>query len=276
MSDGQNTEPGRDRQPRYGAYRDPSQPGPAPTTIGSPYQPGLSVPPAGQPGYPTGHQQYGAGQQSYVDPYATSPMGGAPMGGPYSQPPQKLPGRGLPITLIVIGALIAFLVAPIVGVGVGAWSVVQGLDIDKLASQAEGKNAAPNPDTIEVGDNTMIAAMLMSPDESDGTCTAKDAAGDDVAPVQTQKSNSDSNSVTTYVFRADNGGKYTVTCKTADDKMATSMAVTVVDIHDIGRNLVVWAGLTFLIGLGVMVWGIVWLSRRNAERRQVVLGGRRY
>lgn len=239
--------------PAYGAYRDPNDPAPEASTVGSPYTPGTP--------------------QASHDPYASAP---APVtdGPRYSQDgyPRKLPGRGLPITLIVLGAIVAFIVAPIVGLGSTAASMFSGMDVDKITQQAESKTPGQNPTKVDVQGSAVIVAVLTDSQEFSATCEAKGADGKslELAGQQAQKS------AKSYTFMAQEAGSYQVGCVLADGQPAKSMVVMPMDLAGAAKAGLIGGGIAFVIGLAMLIGGIVLLVKRNRARREILASSGSY
>lgn len=235
-----------DRQPpEYGAYRDPSDPAPAGNTVGAPYSPGA----------PT------------YDPYrgASQPMAPVTPGESAGGYPPKLPGRGFPITLIVLGAVVTLLIAPIVAAVGAVSSFLSGVD-PAVFDETKQVAASPNPSTLEVEGQSAILVILTDPSETDAQCTVTDPNGELVkqASAQTQ------NSTRILSYDGAQAGSYRVECVRADGAPATSMHVSVVDLGAIGKGTLIPAVVTVVIGLGMLIGGIVWLVVRNKRRREIL------
>ncbi|MBD3689423.1 hypothetical protein H8R18_07795 [Nanchangia anserum] len=238
-----------DNTPRYGAHRDPSDPVPEPSTVGTPYTPG----------------QPAAASSSY-DPYGYTAQNGG-----YGQPspsngsatPQKLPGRALPILLIVLGAIIALICAPIAGLVMGATSAI---DIDSLQRAAKTGEASPNPAEVDLSANSAVAIMLTDQSEKTAQCELVGPDGARVDPNSTQEQEH----VRTISYMVQAEGTYTARCLLTDGTPAKSMVVMPVDIGGMGKSALIWGGGTFVVGLALFVGGIVWLVKRNRRRREIL------
>lgn len=228
--------------PAYGARRAPGEHA-EPVTTGAPYQPG--------------------GPEAHYDPY----RGSTPqVGGPAPHEPGKLPGRGLPITLIVLGAIIAFLLAPIVGLVAGVGSFVGGVDFDQIEQQAKGTATGENPKTIDAEANDVIVILLSDESERDATC---EVTGADGAQVKVA-GNQEQQGITSHSYVVEEKGAYTVACTRADGSPATSMQTMSMSVGAMGSSALIAGGITFLVGLAMLVGGIIWLVKRNKQRRAMM------
>ena len=245
----------------------------APDASGS--QPPLSpqYPPGGSAGgqFPTGSQQtqnpYGA------SPYGTGPQGGTPYGsgvpqntpGPHAggygypvSPP--LPSRTGPILTIVGGAILMVVIAPIILVAM----IFSGIG---LSSIVESSMQATNGGVVVVGETGSIGVATTS--TLPQTCTLSQEG---LGSVEMQPELDGA----IVVARDLTPGEYTLSCT----GMTSSDSVVVFDGEALDGMLPAtasalgWASVVGIVGLGVLIGGIVWLVKRNGQRRSAMMGYR--
>lgn len=202
-------------------------------------------------------------QQTNASPWPVySPQGrqeptfGAPQGGPpqYSQPP-KLPGRGWPIFTLVMGAITAVIIAPIVFIA----AVVSGINFDSIV---DGSINVYNGGEVSV-DETGTLALIPQNQTPMNHCTLTGSGEEYDIYVE-----SDSGLV---VGRGLVPGTYTVDCDVPDGTVM--LAFNGDDISSLTSRTVsglLWASAVGIAGIVLLIVGIVWLVRRNRERREVM------
>lgn len=274
MSDNPIQPPARDgEEPRYGrrAADEPGYVAPQPgagaagsaPSAAETTQPGNGQNQPGygqnQPGY--GQNQPGYGQPGYGQP--SQPGYGQPAGGPhlrqpYAGAPRALPGRGLPITLVVVGCVLMFLVAPLVLLLGGVFGVAGSMiDMDPQSL---------SPDHLTV-DTTGVAVVSVSPANDDTACHLEQGA--------TTVELSGESSTGTKVFTNENvaPGTYEVVCENLPDgamvfPISGKDAMKMVKDFSAGA---MWSLIPGLLGLGLTIWGIVKLVKVNRRRREIQL-----
>ena len=229
--------------------------------------------PGGQAGaqFPTSSQQtqnpYGA------SPYGTGPQGGTPYGsgvpqntpGPHAggygypvSPP--LPSRTGPILTIVGGAILMVVIAPIILVAM----IFSGIG---LSSIVESSMQATNGGVVVVGEPGSIGVATTS--TLPQTCTLSQEG---LGSVEMQPELDGA----IVVARDLTPGEYTLSCT----GMTSSDSVVVFDGEALDGMLPAtasalgWASVVGIVGLGVLIGGIVWLVKRNGQRRSAMMGYR--
>ncbi|MDO5722646.1 MAG: hypothetical protein Q4P06_08945 [Actinomycetaceae bacterium] len=243
-------------QPGYGGSQgQPGQPGvhsgPGYAQPGQPGQFGQSGPGYAQPGYGQPHPQ--AGQPNF---YPGQPI----PAGPGFTPPMTLPSRGLPITMIVAGAIMMLIVAPLV------WIVATFLSL--LGAVESGEiTASKSVKTIEV-DDLGIAGLVIYPANSDVAChLEKDQT------VVEFESRQLSGQALTYSSDDVAPGTYDIVCKNLPENAtmtAYDSALGAQGAKALGMG-VLWGSLFGVLGLVLLIWGIVKLVKVNGRRREIML-----
>lgn len=253
-------------EPRYGR-RAADEPGYTPPQS----TPGQPDPSNAQPGYgsanhglgSSGQGNYGqgtygpAGTPNGQPTYGYPGMRPAQPGSGYAPTQTQLPGRGLPITLIVIGLLLMFIVAPVV--------LVSGAALTAANSMVSG-SVASDSRVIDV-DNTGAALITVMPASQDTTCHLEQ--GGETVQLEAQDSGG------SKVFSSDQvkPGQYDVVCENLPENatvvpMNGEAAMGIV--KDFGKGAL-WSVIPGLLGLGLLIWGIVKLVKVNRRRREIQL-----
>lgn len=190
----------------------------------------------------------------------------------------SLPGRGLPITLIVLAVVVMLIVAPVAGfirLGVTVLSAVSGdtvYEIDtnsaSLATEFEGY--------------TFVQAI--DEDSKDWTCEVL-VDGEVAEPYQEEDEDFDeslglgdwteSTSVFAEVYKIEGEKDVSFSCVSDSDPSKTLDGIMILPNLSVGgifgSPLIVFLGVE-VIGIGMLVAGIVWLVKRNRKRRQIITG----
>lgn len=249
---------------------------PSPTS-GAPYHP-YGKPQDGAPSYgQPGAQQspYGAPQQPYGTPYSNLPPQGGP-GGPagYQQPP-KLPGRGWPVTLTILGAVMAFLIAPLVFVGTVATHAASNFadrDLAGLANMTQDGGGVGHVQKFDADESAIIA---VKPRDVNWTCTLTHTDGTKVVAKSFEDSGVPQRE-DAFVAQAKiaKAGSYTTSCVGPNNQQPSELAVIPgALVSDLVRSTVpalLWSTVIGFIGLVVMIVGIVWLVKRNRARKRIM------
>lgn len=219
--------------------------------------------PSGQPFQPSSGygDQYGQsgqpvppayGQQGYGQPY-----GGAPRGG-YVAPIQELPGRGLPIALIIIGIILMIVVAPIAGfAGV----------LPKVISTVENSESLYyNPgDTVTIDESGSFSII-----SQDGQTIPNCELTGDGGTYSFEPQNIEGQSLG-FVAQVP-AGQYTLECD--ETPSAPFMGLGGEVFGSATQGLIhgfIIASVVGVIGLIVLIWGIVKLVKVNRKRREIQL-----
>lgn len=259
--------------PRYGAYR-PASSARDPQT-GQPYSPqggygdsrGNEDAPASAPGYQPLPQQDPA--TSSYQPYGQPvPVGNATAGGRATKRPAgKLPGRGWPITLVVVGAVLAFIAAPLIFFGsivAGTLNSLGQKEIDQFNQKGNVREAV-----FEAGDTIMVG---VSPADGQWKCVATGPQG-----VQLQlRSEEKAAASSSFLAQAEakTAGKYAIRCDSGNNTQIKSMFLVTPKLirgafSGVGYGLL-WSSIVGVVGLVMFIVGLVWLVRVNRARRTLM------
>ena len=209
--------------------------------------------------------QYGQGGSGWGAPPAGGPTPAGPGATPYGAPPYGYqtgapgapaglqPSRTGPVVLIVVGAVLALLVAPAVFVAV----ILGSIDYDRLSELG-----APVTSGSEVTVDESGSYLVVSTDSSALTCTLTGSDGSvlELTPVQGEESVAAGTGIP--------AGTYTLDC---GDVSGTLVGMTGQSIEGFGQLVVRaagWATLIGVIGVVLLIVGIVRLVRVNRRRRE--------
>lgn len=203
--------------------------------------------------------------QGTDQPYMPQPQYGqaapSPYGGPAMVPPMapmgvRGPSRAGAIWTLILGIVMAVIVAPIVALAV----TIGGMNLDQLAN---GSMETTNGGEVSV-DDTGVVALFSGTGTALSNCTLT-GADDKEWPMYMESSYS------MVVGRGIPAGTYTVDC---DTSMGASLLVfggdDLENIVGSAVGAVGWATLVGVAGVVMTIVGIVWLVRRNRARREFI------
>ncbi|MDO5729462.1 MAG: hypothetical protein Q4P71_07560 [Actinomycetaceae bacterium] len=245
----------RPEQPRFGR-RAEDEPGYVPPT--QPPQTAPQHPNYSQPGYGQQPPQgYGYPQPGQVPPQYP---------GQYRAPYVELPGRGLPITLIVLGLVTMLIIAPIVLIGGVAVGSISGV-LDKI--DPESGSTVTNGATVEV-DSIGFYGVVIPTSADEATCVLSGENGTIDLP---RDENGGAAQGTLFVGQNIPAGTYELQCANLPDNaqlIALDSALVSSLFSALGKSTLA-AGVVGVIGLALMIWGIVKLVKVNKRRREMML-----
>lgn len=253
-----HNEPGhevRPEEPRFGrrAEDEPGYVPPAQNPQTGPQQPNYAQPGYGQQGQPG----YGYPQPGQVPPQYP---------GQYGTPYVELPGRGLPITLIVLGVITMLIIAPIVFIGGVAYGSFSGI-IDKI--DPDSGSTVTNGATVDVDSMGFYGVVIFNPTD-DTSCALEGANG----PVELPREESGGTAQgTVFLGESIPEGTYTLQCTNVPEgtQMIGLDGSIVSNLFSAVGKSTLAAGVVGLIGLALMIWGIVKLVKINKRRREMML-----
>lgn len=268
----QNNPYGPSGQPQFGQRSDswssgssapsgePEQQSPWPV-YGQTGQPSSNTP-AGGPYSSTANSQsswspngQNPGTASYqASPPATPfiPAGARPTGPP--------PSRGGAIALLVVGIVTMVIVAPIVFFSVLVGGVIGGMDLTNLSSFTTTNGGEV---TVDETGTILLSASGTMPD----SCQLLDESGS-AYPMAIDNDVNNSFYASQLV-----PGTYTVDCAGASGTSFTVMGGDMINAAgSSGLAAFGWGSLVGVIGLGMTIWGIVWLVKRNRARKAYFAG----
>lgn len=266
-----------EQEPQYGQKATPEQPG---TLNGHDYYPGqpggTNQPASGGPGdaydphhtLPPMQGNHGSGYQ----PINSGMAGG---GGDPFKPDADLPSRRWPIAVTVIGAVTMVVLAPIVFFAMIMGSVSSAVGLDNPGE-------SPFLSSVESGDVVTMDkegkaivfiekmdswnCTFTNEDTNHKTAVVKDSAWQDADPMNEERSWSGIAHL--------KAGDYRIDCVNDNNQPATGMrVVTDQEFLDVGKGaLTAFTVATTIgfIGMGLLIWGIIWLVKRNKERKIIV------
>ncbi len=221
--------------------------------------------------YPS-YQQWGApdaGAQHSGDPYSKDPYSGSPYPGsphpgtPYAggggRPVAKdLPSRTGAILTIITGALLALVVAPVVLVSM----VLQGIGFSTAGAE---DFFATNGGQVTVGESGTIG-LTDSSGTSPGNCVLEGPGGTYETEPELDGA--------IAVARGLTPGQYTISCEGAlPGAQLMVLAGPIVDsMVSVTLKAMGVASAIGVAGFAAVIIGIVWLTRKNRERRRIWQG----
>lgn len=228
--------------PQYGAVN--AQAGPAYGSYpGAQAQSGAQAPGADSPFAP----------QDPAAPYGAPANGAQAWAGGYPAPAQKLPGRVGPVLLMVIGVVVAVIVAPIA-------LVVGTLGGMNMASLFESMTPVSSGDTVFVDKSGTYIVTAQSGDIRG--CELSSPTG--VVPMEPAGSGA--------FFAADlEEGAYILECQTeGSTQMVGITGMSIDTVAGAGLTGLLVATVVGLIGLAMLIGGIVWIVIVNRRRREIL------
>lgn len=229
--------------PAYGAYQGANPAAPSPEqgaqAAGAPY---------GQPA-------------PYAAP-AQAPYGGpAPQYGylPNGAPSPKLPGRGGPIALIIIGILTSLIIAPLAFFG----GILGGMDIGSMVDNVKPIASGATVSVDESG------ALMVSAQSGELTSCSLEGAGG-TRQMELVSSN-------TFFTENIAQGDYVVECVgSGSSNLVVISGLNADTLANAGISGLAWGTGIGILGLLLAIGGIVWLVIVNRKRRQIQAGARGY
>lgn len=214
--------------------------------------PGQTGSAAGQNPYP-GSPQYGGPNQPPTPgpfPQSASPRGAMPAG--------SLPSRTGPVLTIIGGIALMIVVAPIVLISL----ILSGFGISNIV---DSSMQAANGGTIIVDETGSVGLIISS--NQPYSCTLTSEAGEVV------EMGSELDGAVLAARGLTPGSEYVLSCDgvTSADTLVVLDGSTMESMVPSSMQAFGWASLVGVIGLGVLIAGIVWLVRRNRERREVMM-----
>lgn len=264
MSDTQqpNSSP-QDNQPRYGrrAEDEPGYVPPAQNPPTGPQQPNYTQPGYGQQSQPGDGQQNQPGY-GYAQPGQVPPQYPGQYGAPYVE----LPGRGLPITLIVLGLITMLVIAPLVFIGGVAYGSISGV-VDKI--DPNSGSTVTNGATVEVDSMGFYGVVIPNP-TGDISCSLEGANGSVELP---RENSSDAGGGAVFLAQDIPAGTYELQCANVPEnaQMIGLDGEIVSNLFSALGKSTIAGGIVGLIGLGLLIWGIVKLVKVNRRRREIML-----
>lgn len=252
---------------QQGQYGQPEQ-----IRSSSPYATNGTPAQSAQDGCPgaTGQPHYGGGRY----PNYPGANGGNPGG---AQPRRQLPGRGWPVTLIVLGVVMMIIIAPVTAIVSVTSSIVDSDSFQQLRSSAISAQLKRS-DTKAVVDGNGSYMVMMIGDHSGGKCELIPANGGD--PIQASAQNATKagavNSSEVFVFENLDAGDYKIACTDKNGPVETgvvgmSSAQQREILSSFASGLLI-PTIVGIAGLIILIIGIVWLVRVNRRRREVMMG----
>ena len=222
----------------------------------------MSNPPYGVPGdQGTPWPQYGANG-------AGAPMQGVPMqggpqnfqgggyGGPVAMPIVKGPSKAPGVILIVVGVLMAIVVAPIL------FFVLMFQGFSGFGENLAAGTVVPNGGSIEVGANGSYTVSL-SPDTA-SSCALINASNQSFEMKQLQ------GNAEVYYLDGLAQGTYTIQCQgVSSDVRITGLPVSGDDLVSSTGGAFLWSTVVGVFGIVLIIVGIVLVVKANGRRREI-------
>ncbi|MDO5747776.1 MAG: hypothetical protein Q4P66_09000 [Actinomycetaceae bacterium] len=216
---------------------------------------------------------FGHHGRSITDGIAGMGQPGVPGQPPIQTEPQPLPSRTWPIVLTVGGFVTSLVIAPIVFFVMTVYSFSGLIDVNNPEEVAVGKS-------IELGKPIDVTqegeSLLLIAPNAEWQCDAiNEDNGSKVHFAPENKTSSDPHEVLWSGSAELSKGTYTFECTNPDNVEATT--VSYIDAETVigaGLGILGAFGIGTLLGIGGLIIGIVgvvWLVRRNKERRKIQL-----
>lgn len=261
-SSGQNAPSGDGQPGSWPVYGEPGSGGYPPQGAPSPgqyspsqYPPGPnSASGAGPDAQPPAGGPFAAPQYGAAGPPGMYPTQTGPTNVPGTLSPQ-LPSRTAPILLIALGAVMMVIIAPIVMVSV----LLSGVGLNQIVDQSLQTS---NGGVVTVDSSGTLGVITTSSGQV--TCALENSSGSTQMALELDGS--------MLVARNMTPGEYTLIC----EGLSTSDTIVVMDggaldaVFPATMSAFGWATAVGVIGLGVLVGGIVWLVKRNKERKALL------
>lgn len=170
-------------------------------------------------------------------------------------PGQNLPGRGVQILLIILGAVMMVIVAPIVLVSM----LLGGMGMSNIVEQSL---QAQNGGTVTVDESGMIGVAASS--NAVISCSLEGDSGTIEMVPEVDGA--------VLVARGLTPGQYTLNC----DGLGPADALVIFDGGALENMLPAtmralgWSSVVGVGGFAVLIWGIVWLVKRNRQRKAMM------
>lgn len=243
------------QQPAPGNQGDtPAQPSYGQTGAAGDNQPSFGQ---GQYGQPSFGQQGQPGQPQYGQqaPWQSSPTPFAPSGTPSGPPPSR---TGAVLTLI--GGVVAMvIIAPVIFITV----LLSGVGLDRMV---DGSIQTTNGGVVVVDDSGVLAVSPLT--GSADACVLTNESGGQFELYYELESGG------THVGRSVPAGEYTINCTGVPEgaQLLVMDGTFLASVMRTSVSALLWASLVGVIGLGLTIWGIVWLVKRNKQRKQYFAG----
>ena len=222
----------------------------------------MSNPPYGVPG------NQGTPWPQYGDNGAGAPMQGMPMqggpqnfqgggyGGPVTMPIVKGPSKAPGVILIVVGILMAIVVAPIL------FFVLMFQGLSGVGENLAAGTVVSNGGTIEVGANGSYTVSI-SPGEA-SSCTLTNGSNQSFEMKRLQSSSE------VYYVDGLAQGTYTIQCQGVSSAVRiTGLPVSGDDMVSSTSGAFLWSTLVGVSGVVLLIVGIVLLVKVNGKRRRI-------
>ena len=222
----------------------------------------MSNPPYGGPG------NQGTPWPQYGDNGAGAPMQGMPMqggpqnfqgggyGGPVTMPIVKGPSKAPGVILIVVGILMAIVVAPIL------FFVLMFQGLSGVGENLAAGTVVSNGGTIEVGANGSYTVSI-SPGEA-SSCTLTNGSNQSFEMKRLQSSSE------VYYVDGLAQGTYTIQCQGVSSAVRiTGLPVSGDDMVSSTSGAFLWSTLVGVSGVVLLIVGIVLVVRAGSKRKEL-------
>lgn len=170
----------------------------------------------------------------------------------------QLPSRAPGVLCIVLGLVLMIIIAPVVFFSTAVSSIT-----DEFSNAAAGAQRLSNGASIALDSQDGYYLQVIPP-ETATACSLTDSSGQS-HPMQNRDGSGG-------LFSAEGlrSGSYTVECAGASDT-ATFVGVpfSADVLHSSARNSLIWSTVVGVTGVGVLIVGIVLLTRANKRRRDI-------
>ena len=172
--------------------------------------------------------------------------------------PPQLPSRAPGVLCIVLGLVLMIIIAPVVFFSTAVSSIT-----DEFSNAAAGAQRLSNGGSVSLDSQDGYYLQVIPP-ETATACSLTDSSGQS-HPMQNRDGSGG-------LFSAEGlrSGSYTVECAGASDT-ATFVGVpfSADVLHSSARNSLIWSTVVGVTGVGVLIVGIVLVTRANKRRRDI-------
>lgn len=214
----------------------------------------------------------GLGESGNLGPGSFSGLGDHP-----ETPPRNPKSRAVPITVLVLGIVLMLVVAPITFVTMLG---VFKFQIDASVETHKGESSITR--TADYQGTSMV--IVEASDGSDVRCDATfngekiDSLSGDNSLFSGFATDPDREDQHTFVYHLHSHGTFKVECESLGDKDATISEISMLPNFTYGLFIAAFVVPTIIgfMGIGVLIWGIVWMAKRSRENREALISASYY
>ena len=209
----------------------------------------------------------GVGGPGNIGPGSFSGLGDNP------EPPMRKPkSRAVPITVLVVGIVLMLVVAPIAFI---TMLLVSGFQIDSSKETHKGESSITR--TADYQGTSIL--IVEASDGSDVRCDATfngekiDSLSGDNSLFSGFATDPDQDDQHTFIYHLNSHGTFNVKCEPTGDEEATISEISMLPNVTYGMVIAAFVVPTIIgfVGIGLLIWGIVWMIKRGRENREATI-----